>query len=101
MQVSEGTVKELWENADAAIFEEEANLYGQLILGAPEVSGYPWDWLPAIQPSPKGEAVHCAVHWVIFNGTLNGIQLSCGQLDMLDVLSCGYGEGFFAGGEVT
>ena len=35
-------VKEFWGNADAATLEEEAGLYGQLILGTPEVSGYSW-----------------------------------------------------------
>ena len=41
VQVSNGTVKESWGNVDAASLEEEAGLYGQLILGVPEVLGYP------------------------------------------------------------
>ena len=94
-------VEEFWGNADVASFEEEASLFRQLIQGAPEVLEYLWDLLPSIQLSTKGEAVQCVVHWVTFKGTLSGIQLSCGQLDMLEVLGYGYGEGFFAGGEVT
>ena len=52
MQVSKGMVKEFWGNINAATFEEEAGLYGQLVPGAPNVLGYPWDLLPVIGPNP-------------------------------------------------
>ena len=84
-----------------AFLKEEASFYGQLILGTPEVSGNPWDLLPAIQPTPKTEAIQCAVCQVMFDGTSNGIQLGSGQLFMLDVLCYGCVEGFFLGGEAT
>ena len=54
VQVSEGTVEEFLENADMATLEEEASLYGQLVSATPEVSGYPWDLLPTIKPTPNG-----------------------------------------------
>ena len=47
----------------------------------------------------NGEMVHYAVQQVTFNGTLDGTQLSCGQLDMLDVLVYGYGGGNLCGRE--
>ena len=41
MQVIEGMGEEFWWNTEAASLEEEASLYGQLITGAPELSGDP------------------------------------------------------------
>ena len=52
MHVSKGVVEEFWRNKDVASLEEEAGPYGQLIPGAPEISGNPWDLLPVIWPSP-------------------------------------------------
>ena len=57
MQVTKGTFKEFWGNKDRAFLEEEACLYGQLILGAPDVSGDPQDLLLVIWPYLKGEVV--------------------------------------------
>ena len=34
--------------------------------------------------------IQSAIHQVAFNGTLDGIKLSCGKLDMLDVFFTGF-----------
>ena len=52
MEVSKGTVKELWGEADSVSFQENISLDGQLIQGNPEVSGNPWDLLEALWPYP-------------------------------------------------
>ena len=54
VQVSKDMAEEVWGNTDAASLEEEAGLYGQLVLGVPKMSGDPWDLLSVIQPSPQG-----------------------------------------------
>ena len=41
MEVSKGSVKELWRDADAVSLQEDTGLYGQLILGTPVVLGDP------------------------------------------------------------
>ena len=75
MKVSKGAVKVFWGNADFTSLQENTGLKGQLVLGTPEVSGDPLYLFKVVRLSPKGEAVHCAVYWVMFDCSSNGIQL--------------------------
>ena len=45
-------------------FQQDTVLNGQLILGAPEVLGNPWDLVDALRPSIEGKAVQGVVYRV-------------------------------------
>ena len=54
VEVSKGMVKEFWGDADFVSLQKNTSLSGQLILGAPQVSGDLWDLLEAVRLSPEG-----------------------------------------------
>ena len=49
---------------------------GQFIPGTLEVSDNAGNFLSALRPSSKGEAIDGAIHWVTFCGALNDVQFS-------------------------
>ena len=91
MQVSKGAVEEFWRNAYPCPLEELARLDGWFIPSAPEVSGNVWNVLSVFGPSPKGEAVDSAIHWVAFTRASNDVHFSLRKLDMLDIVGNGNG----------
>ena len=78
MQISKGVAEELWGNADSCPLEEKARINGQFIPGTPEVSGNVGNFLPALGPSSKGEAIDGAIHWITFHIASNDVQFSFG-----------------------
>ena len=54
VEVSEGSVKEHGGYVDFISLQENTDLNGQLVPGAPEMMGDPQDLLKVVRPSPKG-----------------------------------------------
>ena len=93
MQINKGSIEELWEYADSCPLEEKTGIDRQFIPDTPEVSGNVRNFLLMLRPSPKGEAIDGAIHWVLFHRALNDVQFSIRQLDMLNILGNGDGDG--------
>ena len=86
MQISKCPFEEFRWNAYPCPLEEKTIINGQFISCALEMSGSMRDILNVIGPSSKGQAIDSAIHLVMFHCSSNDIQLSCGQLNVLDVL---------------
>ena len=62
MKISKAVIKELWVNTDSCPFEKKARIDRQFIPGTPEMSGNVGNFLLALGPSSKDEAIGGVIH---------------------------------------
>ena len=77
MEVSEGTVKEIMGDTDSVSLQENISLDGQLIPGAAEVLGNPWDLLEVVRPSTEGRQYR-----VLYTGSQSTMPLIASSLSV-------------------